>query len=133
MKNIEDIKFDGKKRSQAGMTVPEGFFEQFQLNLEAEIDRLEAQKSPQIGKRQEEASQPMIGQKKSNAHRWAIAASVALLIGVGLSLYKYDGQTTAAPEENFASYDEEIVTDTDQMLLGSLSEYDLYEMYCESF
>lgn len=127
MKDLNEIKFDPKKRTQAGMTVPEGFFEQFQQQLEAKIDTLEALKA----KAPAEVTLP----KKNDYRifRWSIAASVAILIGIGVYVFYSNHSADYQQEESsFAqteSLDEEC--SVEDMVMRSVNDFELYDLYCE--
>lgn len=125
MENIDEIKFEAGKRQQAGMTVPEGFFEQFQLQLEAKIDEMEESK-------QEVPVIEMSSQKSNWIARWSIAACAVVLIGVGAFVM------TSTPDESLedvqvaAQADKDVEqSDMEEMMMHSVNDYDLYEYYCE--
>lgn len=129
MKNLDDIKFEEGKRQNAGMTVPDGFFEQFQKQLEAKIDTMEAVKPAPI------VEMPM--RKPSWIYRWSVAACVLVLLGTGLGIYQisHDHQilTTESNTSLAQSQIEDVqeITEMEDMMVGSVNDYDLYEYYCE--
>lgn len=123
MKTIDDIKFKPNLRHQAGMTVPEGFFENFQKNLELEIDR-------------QQAPEPVIGQRKTLLQRWSVAASIVVLAVLGISLYNYLESPVATETEVALANNLEEETDTfdqEEMLIGAMSDYELYDLYCDLY
>ena len=127
MKDLNEIKFDSKKRTQAGMTVPEGFFEQFQQQLEAKIDTLEALKTPA------EVTLP----KKSDYRifRWSIAASVAILIGIGVYVFTSNHSADYLPSQEESSFaqteSQEEEYSMEDMVMRSVNDFELYDLYCE--
>ena len=124
MKDLNEIKFEPKKRSQAGMTVPEGFFEQFQQQLEAKIDTLEAVKNPSVG-----TVQP---KNDYRIFRWSIAASVAFLIGIGVyAFYSNDSADMPSQEELAQSESLEEECSVEDMVMRSVNDFELYDLYCE--
>lgn len=128
MKNIDEIKFEEKKRHQAGMTVPEGFFEQFQQQLEAKIDTLEAVKPAPVVE--------MPRRQTVGWMRWAVAACCLLLVGIG-GVYLMDNADSASATQSLA---EESVdnaegsnsaSEMEEMLIRSVNDFELYDFYCE--
>lgn len=129
MKKVEEIKFKEGERSHAGMTVPEGFFQQFQQKLEAEIDRRES--------RPAQTPSPVIG-RRPLFQRWAVAAAVVLLLGVGFFIYNSVGEEDALTPgaAQLAANTEEAdvsASDAEEMLIGSVNDYDLYDLYCDIY
>ncbi|MCR5394651.1 MAG: hypothetical protein K6E86_04590 [Bacteroidales bacterium] len=129
MKNLDEIKFDGKKRTQAGMSVPDGFFEQFQQQLEAKIDTLEAVKqSPVIPMPQQSNTRRLM--------RWAVAACAVVVISIGALTYfqmqddssVIPAPQTAAIEQAVDSVEEEY--NMEDMVMRSVNDFELYELYC---
>ena len=127
MKDLNEIKFDPKKRSQAGMTVPEGFFEQFQQHLEAKIDTLEALKAP--------AEVTLPKKFDYRIFRWSIAASVEVLIGIGVYVFTSNHSADYLPSQEDSllaqteSLDEEC--SVEDMVMRSVNDFELYDLYCE--
>ncbi len=123
MKNLDEIKFEENKRSQAGMTVPEGFFEQFQQQLEAKIDTLEAVKPAPVVE--------MPRRSFTLFSRWAIAACCTLIIGIGaiIAFNANPGDASVESAEVVASQEEE--TEMEEMIIRSVNDFELYDYYCE--
>ncbi len=124
MNTLDEIKFKRGARRKAGMTVPEGFFEQFQQQLEAKIDTLEAVKPA-----------PVVEMPRRNTFtlRAMIAASVVALVALGIGTYYLLADD---PWEDFDTQFAKIdsVADGSEMedvVVGSVNDYDLYEYYCE--
>ena len=110
------------------MTVPEGFFEQFQQQLEAKIDTLEAVKP----------AAPVVEMPRRDNSTWlpraAIAACAVLLVGVGLGVYLLSGGDPLATDIESQYAQKESVVDESEMedlMVGSVNDYELYEYYCE--
>ena len=125
MKNLEEIKFDEKKRTQAGMTVPEGFFDQFKQQMEAKIDTLEAIKQTPVIE--------MPQKNKFNLVRWAVAACAAVLLVFGIiAYYQIDNNAKLMKVDQVASNDS---SDEDynmeDMVIRSVNDFELYEFYCD--
>lgn len=125
MKSLDEIKFEEKKRQQAGMTVPEGFFEQFQMQLEEKIDALEAEK------KQAPVIQMPARTQHSWINRWSVAACAAVLIGVVIFLTtnEVDPDDEIPLVAQGEKVDEQ--SEMEEMMLHSVNDYDLYEYYCE--
>ena len=128
MKTLDEIKFKKNERRQAGMTVPEGFFEQFQQQLEAKIDTLEAVKP----------AAPVVEMPRRDNSTWltraAVAACAVLLVGVGLGVYLLSGGDPLATDIESQYAQKESVVDESEMedlMVGSVNDYELYEYYCE--
>ncbi len=125
MKNLDEIKFAENKRHQAGMTVPEGFFEQFQQQLENKIDVLEVVKPA-----------PVVEMPKRNMplnFRWAIAACCTLVVGIG-AYWLFQGTEAALPAAEtteVAALQNEAETEMEEMIIRSVNDFELYEYYCE--
>ncbi len=117
---------------ETGMTVPEGFFADFQKNLELKIDELEAQKAQRTA-----PTLPLEPQAAAGSHHilwWSIAASVALITG----LFVWFSPREAAYNETLAgeAVTAEAISETsdlsESMMLASVSDYDIYEaLYSE--
>lgn len=124
MKNLDDIKFEGKIKGHAGMTMPENFFAEFDKQLEAKLDALE--------KLQTTTQQPTIGQSKRNWLQYvSVAACAIALVAVGLFVQNLDSNTQAEVEALQLAETENDETSLDEeMLIGTLSDLDLYEYYC---
>ncbi len=128
MKKVEEIKFREGERSHAGMTVPEGFFQQFQEKLEQEIDRRESNVSKPA---------PMIGRRPA-IQGWSVAAAVVLLLGLGIFAYNSIGTESVLGqgEPQLAANTEEqevSATEAEDLLIGSVNDYDLYDLYCDIY
>jgi len=125
MKNLDEIKFAEGKRSQAGMTVPEGFFEQFQQQLEAKIDTLEAVKPAPVIE--------MPRRTFSKAVRWAVAACCTLVIGIGalMVFQTEENSATEATSTEVAAVQEAEDTEMEEMIIRSVNDFELYDYYCE--
>ncbi len=145
MKKVDEIKFKDGARNHAGMTVPDGFFEQFQMNLEAEIDRREALKSEtpvlQMSSANNNDHTPVIGQSKSLWQGMSIAAAFVLLLGLGLFMYNSLGEESALPtnepqlaqQTETSAEDIQEVSDVKDMIISSVNDYDLYDLYCDIY
>jgi len=125
MKNLDEIKFPETKRQQAGMSVPDGFFEQFQQQLEAKIDTLEAVRQAPV------VEMPA---RSRWLKGWAIAACAMLIVGIGLGIGLMTGDEPSATttEQQMAqgeNSDEE--NEMEDMMLRSVNDFELYEYYCE--
>lgn len=133
MKTLDEIKFDPSLRRQAGMTVPEGFFEQFQQRIEAEIDRQE-KTAPVIGKK-EEAPMPVIGQRRSLILRWSVAASVVVLLGIGFMAYRMVDAPVQVTDETLLanSFENYYENDEQDLVMDAVSDFDLYDLYCDLY
>ena len=131
MKTLEEIKFEQNTRNQAGMTVPEGFFEQFQQRIESEVDRYESEKK--------KAVIPVIGRRQSFVRRWSVAAGIAALVGIGIAAYYVadnllDINNSQIDLVAANSIDEEFTDAEEQdMAIGSISDFDLYDLYCDVY
>lgn len=126
MKNLDKIKFDENKRHQAGMSVPVGFFEQFQQQLEAKIDTLEAVKPAPIVE--------MPRRTYSMATRWAIAACCSLLVGIGIFVTLNNDETNATPSAvnaSLANTQTEEEAEMEEIIIRSVNDFELYDYYCE--
>ena len=128
MKNLDEIRFEEKKRQQAGMTVPDGFFQQFQQQLETKIDALEAVKpvAPVV----EMSRRSTI----SHVMRWSVAACCALVLGVGAFFVlsestTSDGTTPTAAAESVDVQTEE--SEMEDMIIRSVNDFEMYDYYCE--
>lgn len=128
MKDLHEIKFEGKVKGHAGMTVPENFFAEFDKQLEAKLDSLTiAEAKPSI------AEQPVIGQRSNS--RWlrytSIAASVVAVVVVGLFAMNIDQNTQVEPTATqLAEFEQEESNMEEMMMIGSMSDLDIYEYYC---
>lgn len=130
MKNLDEIKFTNTKRQQAGMTVPEGFFENFQKDLEAKIDALEASKN-------NKSQAPVVQMNTSSRrfYRWIAAACVVFVVGFSFTLFNVEdssllNQDSGADQiAQTESVDE--IGEIEDLVVGSISDYDLYDYYCE--
>lgn len=128
MKNLDEIKFEEGKRRQAGMTVPEGFFEQFQQQLEAKIDTLEAVKPA-----------PVVEMPKRTHRllsRWAVAACCLLVIGIGAIVSFNHTSDEVAPAvatetAEAASTQSEDESEMEEMIIRSVNDFELYDYYCD--
>ena len=125
MKNLDEIKFPETKRQQAGMSVPDGFFEQFQQQLEAKIDTLEAVRQAPV------VEMPA---RSRWLKGWAIAACAMLIVGIGIGIGLMTGDEPSATttEQQMAqgeNSDEE--NEMEDMMLRSVNDFELYEYYCE--
>jgi len=125
MKELDDIKFEENKRHQAGMTVPEGFFEQFQLQLEAKIDTLEAVKPAPIIEMHKRTSTQIIS--------WAVAACCTLVVGIGAYLmFQNDEQANSSAESaEVVASQNEVESEMEDMIIRSVNDFELYDYYCE--
>ena len=125
------------RRNHGGMTVPEGFFEQFERKMNAVIDADLAakEKTPSIGV---ENQQPVLRPK-----RWIkVAAMVALVVAVGLAIqFKWFGNSKIdsnkinqlAGIEQMSSEEMEKIDVPEQvedLLMVSTTDYDVYDIYC---
>jgi hypothetical protein len=125
------------RRNHGGMTVPEGFFEQFERKMNAVIDADLAakEKTPSIGV---ETQQPVLRPK-----RWIkVAAMVALVVAVGLAIqFKWFGNSKIdsnkinqlAGIEQMSSEEMEKIDVPEQvedLLMVSTTDYDVYDIYC---
>lgn len=124
MKNLDEIKFAEGKRHQAGMTVPDGFFNQFQQQLEAKIDLLEVVKPA-----------PVVEMPKRNfsmAIRWAAAACCLLVIGVGASwFFQSNDNSTPNDATEVVALQGDVESEMEEMIIRSVNDFELYEYYCE--
>lgn len=123
MKNLDEIKFDEKKRQQAGMTVPEGFFEQFQQQIEAKIDQLESEKQAPV-------IEMPVRRHQSLMARWAVAACAVVLVGVG-AFYMTTNEEVQEDVQVAQTESVDEQSELEEMMMHSVSDYDLYEYYCE--
>ena len=125
------------RRNHGGMTVPEGFFEQFERKMNAVIDADLAakEKTPSIGV---ETQQSVLRPK-----RWIkVAAMVALVVAVGLAIqFKWFGNSKIdsnkinqlAGIEQMSSEEMEKIDVPEQvedLLMVSTTDYDVYDIYC---
>ena len=127
MKTLDEIKFQENKRHQAGMTVPEGFFEQFQQQLEAKIDTLEAVRQAPV------VEMPV--RRNSWLTGWSAAACVVLLIGLGFGVYQWIGEGSLATDTDPQMAKTESVeseeAEMEEMMIRSVNDFELYDFYCE--
>lgn len=112
---------------ETGMFVPDGFFADFQKNLEMKIDEMEAQK---IGVETVE-EEPMIGkQKRFTLRQWSIAASICVLLGlIPFAWNMFKTEPTVSEEEEFIA---EVVTedlDSEEIMVSTISDMDIYEYF----
>ena len=109
------------------MKVPEGFFSDFQKNLELKIDEFEARKAHQEA--------PAIRPASRYLPWWSVAASVALIVGLFAWLSPRPTSPAGPEGANMPSLAETSTETTDlseSMMLASLSDYDIYEaLYVE--
>lgn len=126
MKNLDEIQFEPQKRTRAGMTVPEGFFEQFQKQMEAKIDTLEAVKQMPV------VEMPV--RRAWKLPKWSVAAAIALLMGVGFVAYSLVFDTMPADEASSTIAQAEAGEEEysmEDMVMRSVNDYELYELYCD--
>jgi len=114
------------RRNHGGMTVPEGFFQSFEHDINALIDA------------QPQAQLPQPEVRVGQGRRWigAVAAAILVIVIVGLGL-QFSQVEAPQPKglpnvEGFAELDMES-TDSDvaEELLVSASDYEIFEMYCD--
>ena len=144
------------RRNHGGMTVPEGFFAQFEQQMNQIIDQ--EQEKGAAAEVQQPAAEQATRETKSavlRPRRWiSVAAAVCLIVGLSLFL-QHGGNDATVPTDvieqtedgaegitrglaefegnaegndaSLASFTEEEAAD----LLVSASDYDMYELYCE--
>ena len=137
------------RRNNGGMTVPDGFFEQFERKMNAVIDA-------DVMLRQQNAAAPASEPQPAatstpvsepapilRPRRWtAIAAMVAIVVAVGLALqldwFGSNGiEQPAVPVDGLMAESEEDVPAIDlpeqlaDEMESAASDYDVYEIYCE--
>lgn len=118
--NINDEKVDFGPR-KTGMTVPDGFFDEFQAKLEAEIDHRESR------------------------HLWlkriSIAASVCLLVGVGIACMNLFGSDEASQQavqmaelqqKEEAEMTQQNADQVEDLMLSSFTDAEIYDLICYS-
>jgi hypothetical protein len=130
--------FTRADRRPSGMTVPENFFEDFKASMEQKIDAYEAERQAAAATTTSKvaAAEPHPELHLNLRRRFAlwtgVAACLGLLIGLALPI------RFAAPEPSVepavASVDEYAEAETQEqleqdMMLASLSDYDIYEYY----
>lgn len=122
-----EITFSGTR--ETGMTVPSGFFEDFQAKMEQAIDR---EAAPNIGRISAEGQEPL--HEVSRWNRWIGIAACAVIVAVAYPLWQVlqpvDGANT---EEVLAQSAIELATEEEEndLVFASMSDYDLYDLYCE--
>lgn len=141
---MEDIKYSAGTRSKAGMTVPEGFFEQMQARIEQEVDRYESQKELEV----KASAAP--GQHRVESHtrggvvvpmwrRWAVAACAVLVLAVGGVVYLgVTGSDVPVATDMIAGVeavtdDSHDIYDAEKIMVESVNDYDLYDLYCDIY
>lgn len=118
--------FSPAHRRPTGMTVPEGFFDNFQQAMEQQIDAYEAARRPKV--------------HRTLRLKFVLWVSAAACLGllVGLALPKlYDAATLSIDAPAADEYAEADGIETQEQLeqdvmLASLSDYDIFEYYYES-
>ena len=144
MKRMEDIKYSAGARGKAGMTVPEGFFEQMQARIEQEVDRYESQKALEAGapaaqSRLNTESHARGGVVVPMWRRWAVAACAVLVLAVGGVVYHgVTGSEAPVANDMMASVetttdDSHDVYDAEKIMVESVNDYDLYDLYCDIY
>ena len=112
----------GERRPE-GMTVPEGFFEDFARQMEAQIDSLPS----------EQVSTKVVSlhdARRKNLLCWsgiAVAAALLTLLFSPLWLDVSVGETLDGQNSLFAETEESSVQE--EWLLASVSDYDIYEYF----
>ena len=95
---------------ETGMFVPEGFFADFQKNLEQQIDK------------------PV--QRHIPIRRWSIAASICLILGLTPLLWHIANHPTENPQSELLS---ETISSEDlnseEIFTSTISDYDIYEYF----
>lgn len=134
-------KLQDARRNHGGMTVPEGFFADFEARMNAVIDA-EAQQD----KRQNEAPVVAMPQPQKPAiggwGRWiSVAATVVLVVALGITLQLWNSNTPdvtivdglATIEENSQTADDaiELPDHVADEVLASVSDYEVFDLYCD--
>lgn len=102
-----------------GMFVPEGFFEEFQKNLEKQIDLVESKRN----------------RRHILLRRWSVAASVCLLIGLTPLAWKFFSNPSQEQPRpvSIAEFEAEVepVMDinTEEIMVSTISDLDIYENF----
>lgn len=124
------------RRNHGGMTVPENFFEQFELKMNAVIDaEVKAQQQPSI------EIKPAVVAKKNKYWMSAAAAFVVLFVLSLVLHFVVVGERLSdkeSPVQNIASLEQFEMPEegslpesvSDEMLTAA-SDFDVYEMYCD--
>lgn len=101
-------------RNHGGMTVPEGFFSQFEQKMNAVIDTAE--------------------EPAQNYRQWiGIAAAVVALLVIGAA-FQFDWLGTTIEQQDYIA-ETDVVTDeeldpTQDIYYTSLSDYEVYDLIC---
>ena len=101
-------------RNHGGMTVPEGFFSQFEQKMNAVIDAAE--------------------EPAQNYRQWiGIAAAVVALLVIGAA-FQFDWLGTTIEQQDYIA-ETDVVTDeeldpTQDIYYTSLSDYEVYDLIC---
>lgn len=102
---------------ETGMFVPDGFFAEFQKNLEHKIDIEAAKKA----------------QRKISIRRWSIAASICLLLGLAPVAWNIFSKDNAEPQSQtadvYAETDYYEDMNSDEIMVSVISDLDIYETF----
>lgn len=123
------------RRNHGGMTVPENFFEQFELKMNAVIDAEVKAQQPSI------EIKPAVVAKKNKYWMSAAAAFVVLFVLSLVLHFVVVGERLSdkeSPVQNIASLEQFEMPEegclpesvSDEMLTAA-SDFDVYEMYCD--
>lgn len=129
--------FKDARRNNAGMTVPAGFFDQFERKMNAVIDA-------EVAAKQASEAQPVLRPQTTvlSWRKWAsVAAAVVLVVGVSLALRSQQtGQTPAEDPllSNVMAQTEETASEVEAIelpeqvadeLMACASDYDVFDLY----
>lgn len=96
---------------ETGMYVPEGFFAEFQKNLEKQIDKKV--------------------QRHIIVRRWSIAASICLILGLMAFTWNLFDRQSAVPQTELLAESPVETEDlnTEEIFTSTISDYDIYEYF----
>lgn len=94
---------------ETGMFVPDGFFAEFQKNLEQQIDKNV--------------------QRHILIRRWSIAASICLILGLTPLLWSISDNKSQNPQPELLTETSVEDLNSEEIFTSTISEYDIYEYF----
>lgn len=127
-----DVEFLTKTGRMTGMTVPEGFFAEFDKRIEAAIDAEEQRKlSIPVKDAEHKIEVPVPTQSNDFRRLWMGLAACVVVALCTLPFLRNTVEVETAQVETLAEMDE-APTQQDEYLCSSLSDFDMFDLYCEA-